>query len=370
MAHTVPNCARSSTNPPRPRTDAQVRAMGGKAPRTPAFCKSSNRCTRGRPAVSIPGFPHPLPHAASGRCGTGGTFAWPHHSPLHPQVDPCHRAPGGRGRLHSHSPGSKLSTAPMPRILRGGSPGPPVIPHQHRPGRHPLTRDHQMLSWCRATITRHATGTTSSDSTQRHIWDNFTSDTRVQAFFTGTKKEYFLKKCFVYSYYFFLPFHFLKKKLLLKAITCNKVISQCTLFFPCDLSSEGGKLSPRPPCAARDRVSQQGSSPRLRPLPGAQPGVPAAAPGLPWGPCAPRVSGSSAPRSGGRAGRPSRDALGIAWCRAERPSREGTLPTDSRVKGPARTQALVGRSLPPGSRCRAGSPLRSHLYSDSGEFFH
>lgn len=63
----------------------------------------------------------------SGRCGTGGMFAQPHHSL---RIEPRHGVSSWMGRLYSHSLVSKLSTAPMSSSLSRdaeslGSRGPP-----------------------------------------------------------------------------------------------------------------------------------------------------------------------------------------------------------------------------------------------------
>lgn len=172
---------------------------------TPAFHKSLNHWTRrGRPTSCIPGFLHPLifarPH--HGPCTQGWTLTCPAGSgggtgavfPLSaPQIRHCpdvlHPQRGCRIPRVSGTPGYLSSARSWQATSDQGPSSVTVLVPQSC--HHPM-RERQ----------------TSSDSTQRHIWDNFTSDTRVQAFFTGTKKEHFFKKCFIYSCYFFF-YHFI-----------------------------------------------------------------------------------------------------------------------------------------------------------------
>lgn len=120
----------------------------------------------------------------------------------------------------------------------------------HRPSRSQSTEQRPSAMVWVPQNHQQSRGTTSSDSTARQVWDNFTSESRVQAFCTGTKKElFFLKNRFLYSCYFILSTISLKKntQLLPKAITCGTFMSQCTSFFLCGHSSDGGQLCPSAP---------------------------------------------------------------------------------------------------------------------------
>lgn len=183
----------------------------------------------------------------------------------------------------------------------------------------------------------------------------------MQAFFTGTKKEhffffFFLKNGSFNSCYVFIPFHLKKRKLLPKAIICNKFISQCTLvlyffFFSRVITPLKAPSSPR-----------WVSTPRLRPR--AQLGS------LPlrssWFstpvPVLLEQAAVRLPRWVQELGGPGGTGWESSWCPAERLSPRGHfLPLVSGVIVPARLQALVGRPWPRRKGCTAGSPLRTHF---------